>query len=90
MGEARRQGPDGVGASMKGFPRRGSDAHVDGPVRASPRASMKGFPRRGSDVVRDRDDGAREVVASMKGFPRRGSDPPMPQPAILAAGARPQ
>ena len=38
-----------VPASMKGFPRRGSDvgAHVTGEHCAV--ASMKGFPRRGSD-----------------------------------------
>ena len=49
--DGRLPGPVPVrGASMKGFPRRGSDALRVLPVPAHPHASMKGFPRRGSDT----------------------------------------
>ncbi len=60
-------------ASMKGFPRRGSDAHDFTVLADRPSASMKGFPRRGSDVHADILQDVL-VCASMKGFPRRGSD----------------
>ena len=36
-------------ASMKGFPRRGSDGLARGVGVGGQLASMKGFPRRGSD-----------------------------------------
>ena len=68
--------PEGMSdASMKGFPRRGSNRpRILHPVVAN-LASMKGFPRRGSNRPRI----LHPVVAnlaSMKGFPRRGSNPP--------------
>ena len=63
----------GEAASMKGFPRRGSDLGEKQRGVGLPHASMKGFPRRGSDA---RSSGACTCTcpASMKGFPRRGSD----------------
>ena len=36
-------------ASMKGFPRRGSNASAAAPPSGATWASMKGFPRRGSN-----------------------------------------
>ena len=41
-------------ASMKGFPRRGSNHRVAGHDNVDDLASMKGFPRRGSNAPRPR------------------------------------
>ena len=61
-------------ASMKGFPRRGSNLRLDRLEQADALlASMKGFPRRGSNHGLD-DDLHGLFYASMKGFPRRGSN----------------
>mgnify|MGYP000914921101 CR=1 FL=1 len=38
-------------ASMKGFPRRGSDIFTGLAQIGGKNASMKGFPRRGSDML---------------------------------------
>ena len=52
--KGKRSGPGGrvaddAAASMKGFPRRGSDGHEPAVLTGRDNASMKGFPRRGSD-----------------------------------------
>ena len=49
----------GVTASMKGFPRRGSDAFSFPRFSRVAKASMKGFPRRGSDVSQEAAEPAR-------------------------------
>ena len=76
-------------ASMKGFPRRGSDAATSATTAPATTRLNEGLPQKGKRCLSARMPRRVVPLASMKGFPRRGSDLLRDRPVARPPG-RPQ
>ena len=79
-------GLPGILASMKGFPRRGSNLLQLGIEQARGLASMKGFPRRGSNGAAAAGPGTMWKCLN-EGLPQKGKQSEPPRTTMLSVSA---